>query len=101
MRTLLAKMLANKALMRKVWMLGILLGATVAAFCWGRLGAPQLNAQSAASNVVDIVGKSVTGTTTDYGKRVVATIKDNVYITREDLGEYLIARFGAERVEFL
>src|SRR5262249_30379759 len=37
----------------------------------------------------------------DYGQRVVAYIYGNVPITREELGEYLIARFGAERTEFL
>jgi hypothetical protein len=37
----------------------------------------------------------------DYGRRVVAYIYNNVPITREDLGEYLIARMGADRVEFL
>jgi len=37
----------------------------------------------------------------DYSRRVVATIYGNVNITREDLGEYLIARFGQERVDNL
>src|SRR5262245_22710343 len=30
----------------------------------------------------------------DYGQRVVAFVHGNVAITREDLGEYLIARYG-------
>jgi hypothetical protein len=33
--------------------------------------------------------------------RVVAYIYNNVPVTREELGEYLIARFGATRLEFL
>jgi hypothetical protein len=37
----------------------------------------------------------------DYSRRVVAYIYNNLPITREDLGEYLIARLGAERVEYL
>jgi hypothetical protein len=34
----------------------------------------------------------------DYGRRVVAYIYDTIPITREDLGEYLIARMGKERL---
>jgi hypothetical protein len=37
----------------------------------------------------------------DYGQRVVAYIHGTMPITREDLGEYLIARIGADRVELL
>jgi hypothetical protein len=38
---------------------------------------------------------------TDYQRRVVAYIYGNIPVSREELGEYLIARFGPERVEFL
>jgi hypothetical protein len=38
---------------------------------------------------------------TDYSRRVVAYIHKNLPITREDLGEYLIARYGVEKVEAL
>lgn len=37
----------------------------------------------------------------DYSQRVVAYIYGNVPITREDLGEYLIARQGVDKVELL
>jgi hypothetical protein len=37
----------------------------------------------------------------DYSRRVVAYIFGNRAITREELGEYLIERIGAERLEFL
>jgi hypothetical protein len=37
----------------------------------------------------------------DYTRRVVARIYGNVDITREDLGEYLIARYGAEKADLL
>ncbi len=37
----------------------------------------------------------------DYGRRVVAYIYNNIPITREELGEYLIARVGADRIDFL
>lgn len=36
--------------------------------------------------------------TSDYSKRVVAYVYDTVPLTREELGEYLIARFGKDRV---
>jgi hypothetical protein len=38
---------------------------------------------------------------TDYDKRVVAYVHGNVPITREELGEFLIARGGMEKVELL
>src|SRR5262249_23602779 len=38
---------------------------------------------------------------TDYSRRVVAYYNGTVPVTREDLGEYLIARMGAERLENL
>jgi hypothetical protein len=37
----------------------------------------------------------------DYSRRVVARIYGNIEITREELGEYLIARMGGERLELL
>jgi hypothetical protein len=37
----------------------------------------------------------------DYARRVVAYIYNSIPITREELGEYLISRLGAERVDFL
>ncbi|MFO0808088.1 MAG: hypothetical protein U0746_05655 [Gemmataceae bacterium] len=35
----------------------------------------------------------------DYSQRVVAYVNGNVPITREDLGEYLIARHGVDKIE--
>jgi parvulin-like peptidyl-prolyl isomerase len=37
----------------------------------------------------------------DYSSRVVAYIHETEPVTREELGEYLIARFGADRLELL
>ena len=37
----------------------------------------------------------------DYGQRVVAYIYGTIPITREDLGEYLIARHGVEKIDLL
>jgi len=39
--------------------------------------------------------------TSDYANRVVAYVHGNVPITREELGEFLIARYGAEKLEHL
>src|SRR5438128_2429968 len=40
-------------------------------------------------------------TSSDYSRRVVAYVYDTIPITREELGEYLIARMGAERLRNL
>ena len=40
-------------------------------------------------------------TSSDYYNRVVAYIYDNIPVTREELGEYLILRYGGERLELL
>jgi hypothetical protein len=37
----------------------------------------------------------------DYGRRPVAFLHDNEAVTREQLGEYLIARYGAEKLPLL
>lgn len=37
----------------------------------------------------------------DYGQRVVAYVYDKIPITREELGEYLIARQGTDKIELL
>ncbi len=41
------------------------------------------------------------GSASDYGQRPVAFLHGNEAITREQLGEYLIARFGAEKLPLL
>jgi parvulin-like peptidyl-prolyl isomerase len=80
---------------------GLAMGAVaVLAFCWGRSGA-QTPAQPAQ---MPLIGKIIPPAAapappSDYSRRVVAHIYGTVPITREDLGEYLIARFGAERIE--
>ena len=37
----------------------------------------------------------------EYSRRVVARIHNKIDITREELGEYLIARFGVDKLQFL
>lgn len=41
------------------------------------------------------------GEPSDYSKRVVAYIYGSIPITREELGEYLIARYGVEKLDLL
>jgi len=68
------------------------------AFWAGRL--MSLNQISAQAPVVPNV-PATPNSNDDYSRRVVAYIYDNMPISRVDLGEFLIARFGAERLEFL
>src|SRR5260370_34641566 len=42
-----------------------------------------------------------TAPASDYSQRVVAYIHGNIPVTREELGEFLIARQGASKVELL
>ncbi len=44
---------------------------------------------------------SIPSTGSDYSSRVVAYVFENTPITREELGEYLITRYGAERLDLL
>jgi hypothetical protein len=74
-------------------------GVIALAFCWGRWGA----LSEAAANPPGAGGPeplSVTPTPGEYATRPVAYIYNSIPITREDLGEYLIARFGPERIDF-
>ena len=100
MRTLLSWVRFNPALLRKALLALVLVGATVVAFYWGRLGGtPRADAQQ-----VSLPNGGVGQTpqpTSDYARRVVAYLYDNIPITREELGEYLIARYGKERIDFL
>jgi hypothetical protein len=88
----------SAGLWRKAGMAGFVAGVAALAFFWGRHGATRVTAQAPDGIRGDPVGSAANP---DYQKRVVAFVHGNVPITREDLGEYLIARYGAQRVEFL
>jgi hypothetical protein len=85
--------------LRKLGMVGFMAGVAALAFFWGRNGSPLATAQQPGSGRPEQLLSGAGGS--DYQRRVVAYIYGNVPITREDLGEYLIARFGADRLEFL
>jgi hypothetical protein len=82
---------------------GVILGAVVGAFYLGKHGGrAEAQAQQPANQVVfpGNVG-NLPPPSAEYARRVVAYIYGSIPITREELGEYLIERFGAERVDFL
>jgi hypothetical protein len=102
MRKWLAMLRPNPWLTRRLLMLGVLVGVAVAAFSWGRHGAvPEVDGQPPPVTVKTQVTATPGLATDDYSRRVVAYVYDNIPIMREELGEYLIARFGKERIEFL
>src|SRR5262245_36842053 len=85
----------NPWMRRKLLAFAVVFGVGVAAFCWGRHEAHSQIAPPQGRGVVP-EGKS------DYSQRVVAYIFDKFAITREDLGDYLIARFATpQRIDFL
>jgi hypothetical protein len=65
------------------------------AYVWGRLDVPPAAIAQEAPTVVAPAPSS------DYTQRVVATIYGKIHITREDFGEYLMARTPPEKLEFL
>jgi parvulin-like peptidyl-prolyl isomerase len=73
--------------------LGALLIGALSSFSWFRLaeGVAQVPATPATDSA----------STGDPGKRVVAYIYDKEPITREELGEYLIQRYGPEKLQLL
>jgi hypothetical protein len=70
-------------------------GVVVAAYFGGRYGTPtKVRAEP--------VARAVTNTTpSDYARRPVAAIFGSITISREELGEFLIARYGKERLSHL
>lgn len=94
-RNVLAKLRPSRAVLGKLMPLCGMVTVGVVTFlltrgtaATGQPGDPRQNA--AATNAGN-----------GYDQRVVAYIYENIPITREELGEYLIARFGAERLDFL
>jgi hypothetical protein len=76
-------------------------------FCMGRSGALCQTPAAAPPVVITKPGQMLPNAPlapdngSDYSRRVVAYINNNVPITREDLGEFLIARYGLDMVEIL
>ena len=94
MREWLEKFKPNPWLSRKLLLAAVLLGVGAGAFCWGR------HLASAKATSVNANPEPGNGGACENGTRVVAYYH-NQPIYREELGEFLIARFGAERIQFL
>lgn len=95
----MARFRPTRTTLRRLGFVAAFVACTAAAFWYGRQNAPQAGA---TVPTIDPTRKSVKGSeiSADYARRIVAEIYGTP-LTREDLGEYLIARFGAERLEFL
>src|SRR3954451_6875670 len=81
--------------------LGIL-GVTCGAVAWYRCGAPRAaaTAQDSSPPVVQTQTSIPSPEdASDYARRVVAYIYDNTPITRRELGEYLILRYGSDNID--
>jgi hypothetical protein len=75
------------------------LGLAVLAFCWGRYTSlPEGTA--APPGAKEAAPPTPPEASSDYARRWVAVIHGNVPITREDFGEYLIARYS-DKLELL
>jgi hypothetical protein len=97
MRNWLEKLKANSWLTNKLLMVVILVGACVIAFFVGRRQNVIAQGRLGEQRYDPITKKYVN----DSDRRIVAYLYQNEPVTREELGEYLIARLGAERLEFL
>jgi PPIC-type PPIASE domain len=78
----------------------VLGGASLVAFVLGRAAGPSpLSAQPPAP--ASAAKPAEPPANSDYNGRVVAYIYNTIPITREELGEYLIQRHGADQIELL
>jgi hypothetical protein len=101
MKTFLLWLRSKPKIWRPAKMALLMLGATVAAFYWGRMGvASRVDAQQVQPRP-GTPGQGGTPYPSDYGRRPVAYIYGNTVISREELGEYLISRLGPERLELM
>src|SRR4051812_47422543 len=65
------------------------------------LAAWTLLAAGACAGPAPAQSAAPTADRSDYARAVVAYINENEPITRQELGEYLIARYGTEKIELL
>lgn len=87
--------------LRPMLVVGVVAGTAAACF-WGRAGilsqARAVQLLSARKPAAPAPAPAATPPT-EYSQRVVAYINDTVPLTREEFGDYLIARGGAEKLE--
>lgn len=75
-----------------------LFGLAALAYAAGRIG---VSPRATAVPPTPPASAQAATPTTDFSRRAVAYIYGNIMISREDLGEYLIAREGADRLQYL
>lgn len=97
-RSILSKLRPSRAIFSKMLPVCGMVAVGIAAYVVGR--ASTSRAQPSESALQSIV-KNASQVAKGYDGRVVAYIHENIPITREELGEFLIARFGVERLDFL
>ncbi len=95
MREWLAMLKPSPWLSKKLLMAAVLIAVGVGSFCWGRRYAGATPPGSS-----DVRADTTTSSTEGYRTRIVAYV-NNQPVFREELGEYLISRFGVARLEFL
>jgi hypothetical protein len=93
-----AKLTPSRAVLGKMTPVFGMLVIGVVCYFWGRLGMQTARTQTREEILRKVQQVEDKG---DYSKRVVAYIYGNIPVTREELGEFLIARFGAERLPFM
>jgi hypothetical protein len=92
----------DRQMLRKLGWGGLLALSLVGAFCWGRLGAPSFaRGQAPKQSVIDPALLEQAARGGNYGGHVLAYIYGDLPITREELGEYLVQRIGADWLDFL
>lgn len=86
---------------KKLALVGVWLGVASAGYFWGRSDTvAQVNAAPSGKVPVQEVSATAPTVHRDPG-RPVAYIHGNIAITREDLGEFLIARYGKDKINHL
>src|SRR5215210_1966788 len=92
MRNWLTKLQSNPWLVKRLVVVALLVAGAGGGFWYGRKQGLTQGAKNLTE--VDPANPSQNG-------RVVAYLYENKAISREEFGEYLIARFGPERLEFM
>ncbi|MBI3821897.1 MAG: peptidylprolyl isomerase [Planctomycetes bacterium] len=80
--------LQNPWVLHKLLMLAIIVGVGVGAFCWGR------KLQQATANSQEEIDRNIS-------QRAVAYLYGDKIVTRQEFGEYLIDRCGADRLDYM
>jgi parvulin-like peptidyl-prolyl isomerase len=81
--------------------LGLILGGASALAVGVWFGRGMFVRHAAAQQAAQVVPAEAASSSGDYASRVVAYIHTNQALTRQDLGEYLLHRYGAEKLPLL